>query len=70
MLVAYLTSQICIVERTGLIYIIKQIPAEVFTNVRGLWCMWNFVDLYDTRLSIGLRLRVSDISAVESSQKP
>ena len=31
--------------------------------------MWNFVDFYDTRLTMGLRLRVSDASAVESSQK-
>jgi len=33
MLVAYLTSQICVMERTALIYLTKQIPARAFTNV-------------------------------------
>jgi len=42
-----------------LIYLTKQIPAGAFTNVRGLFCMWNFVDCYDTRLTMGLRLQVS-----------
>ena len=31
--------------------------------------MWALVDFYDTRLTMGLRPRVSDASAVESSQK-
>ena len=56
-------------ECTALIYLTKQIPAEAFTNVRGLFCMWALVDFYDTRLTMGLRPRVSDASAVESSQK-
>jgi len=56
-------------ERTALIYLTKQIPAGAFTNVRDLVCTWNFVDFYDTRLTMGLRLRVPDASAVESSQK-
>jgi len=59
MLVAYLTSQISIMVRTALIYLAKQIPARAFANVRGLFCMWIFVDFYDTRLAMGLRLRVS-----------
>jgi len=69
MLEAYLTSQISIMERTALIYLTKQIPAGAFANVRGLFSMWNFVDFYDTSVTMGLRLGASDASAVESSQK-
>jgi len=50
-------------------YLTKHIPIGAFANVRGLFCMWNLVDFYDTRLTMGLRLRVSDPSAVESSQR-
>jgi len=53
-------------ERNALIYLTEQIPAGAFANIRRLVCMWNFVDLYDTRLTMSLRLRVSDASAVES----
>jgi len=55
-------------ERTASIYLTKQIPAGAFTNVGGLFRMWKFIDFYN-RLTMGLELRVSDGSAVESSQK-
>jgi len=67
--ISYLTSQIRIMECTPLIYLTKPIPAEAFTNIRGLFCMWNFTDFCHTRLTMGLRLEVSDASAVEPSQK-
>jgi len=35
MLVAYLSSQISITERTALIYLTKQILAGAFANIRG-----------------------------------
>ena len=66
MLVAYLTSQISIIERTA--YLTKQIPTWAFANIRGLFCMWNFVDFYDTRLTMDLQPQVSDVSAVESAE--
>ena len=69
MFVAYFTSQIFIMELTALIYLTKHMPAVAFTNVWGLFCMWNLVDFYNTRLTLNLRLRVSDVSATESSQK-
>jgi len=56
-------------ERKALIYLTKQIPAWAFAKIRGLLYMWHFVDFYDTWLAMGLQLRVSDASAVESSQK-
>jgi len=39
----------------------QQIPAGTFANIRGLFYMCNFVDLYDTGLTMGLRLRVSGL---------
>jgi len=69
MLIAHLTSQVSIMGRTALIYSTKQIPVGAFANIKGLLCMWNFVNFYDPRLTTGLWLRVSDASAVESSQK-
>ena len=69
MLVAYLTSQISIIELTALVFLTKQIPAGALANIKGLLCICNFVDFYDTRLTVGLRLRASDASVVESSQK-
>jgi len=65
MLVAHLTSQISIIKRTALIYLTDQIPAGAFANIRGLFCLWCFVEFYDTRLTMGLRLRAFDASAVE-----
>ena len=50
MLIAYLTSQISNMERTTSIYLTKQIPAGLFANVRGLLCLWDFVNLYNPRL--------------------
>jgi len=52
MLVGYLTSQISIMEHTALIYLAKQIPAGAFANIRIVFCMWNFFDYYDTKLTM------------------
>jgi len=56
MLLAYLTSQVSIIECTALIYLTKQNPAGVFVNISGLLSMWNFIDFCDTRHTMSLQL--------------